>query len=121
LEHTEYNQEYDLSEVKAVSVEGDAYPIAFEGYAHSHQFVNGYHIYVTYVQREISEELHYYYVNAAFEVMQEGTLASAGGDEGSWSYSYGEFSKDFSVYQIASASGEGLDTSDFSTELIYFE
>ncbi len=52
--------------------------------------------------------------------MHEGTLASAGGDEGSWSYRYGEFSKDFSVYQINYAAGDGLDTSDFSTELINF-
>lgn len=52
--------------------------------------------------------------------MHEGTLASARGDEGSWSYRYGEFSKDFSVYQINYAAGDGLDTSDFSTELINF-
>jgi hypothetical protein len=111
----------DLQKVTAVSVEGDAYPVIFDGFAHSYQYVNGGHVYVTYVQEEISEELHYYYVNAAFEVLQDGVLASNGGDEGSWSYSYGEFSKDFSVYQYYHVEGEGADTTDFSSEKLYFD
>lgn len=121
LECTETNLTFDLQKVTAVSVEGDAYSVVFDGFAHSYQYVNGGHIYVTYIQGEISEELHYYYVNAAFEVLKEGTLASSGGDEGSWSYSYGEFSKDFSVYQIYHANGEGIDTSEFSSDIFYFD
>lgn len=121
LQHTEVKKNLDLSLVKAVSVEGDSYPIDFEGYAHSYQYVNGYHIYVSYIKREISEELHYYYVNAAFEVMKEGELASSGGDEGYWSYSYGEFSIDFSEYEINYVNGEGLDTMEYISDIIYFE
>lgn len=121
LEHTEVKKDLDLSKVKAVSMEGDPYPIDFKGYAQAYDYMNGYHFYITYIQGEISEELHYYYVNAAFEIIHEGTLASTGGDEGSWSYSYGEFSKDFSVYHIYYADGEGKDTSDYGSDIIYFE
>lgn len=121
LMHADVNENFDLSLLKAVSVEGDAYPINFQGYAHSYQYINGAHIYVTYILGEISEELHYYFVNQAFEVLDEGTLAYVGGDEGAWSYSYGEFSKDFSVYQQFYAEGEGLDTTDYSSDVFYFE
>ncbi len=121
LMHADANENFDLSLIKAVSVEGDVYPISFEGYAHSYQYVNGGHIYVTYILGEISEELHYYYVNTAFEILDEGALAYVGGDEGAWSYSYGEFSKDFSVYHEFYAEGEGLDTTDYSSNVFYFE
>ncbi|MFT5819366.1 MAG: hypothetical protein ACI8ZM_000589 [Crocinitomix sp.] len=121
LEHTTTNFIFDMQKVNAVSVEGDAYPIEFVGFAHSYQYVNGGHIYVTYDYSETREELKYYYVNAAFEVLQKGILAYRGEDKEAWSYGYGEFSKDFSIYEMYHVSGEGKDTTNYTSEFFYFE
>ena len=95
--------------------------IPFVGYAHSYRYYEGKMLFVTYEMQEITQVFHYYYVDENFKVLEEGELATNGGDEGAWGYSYGEFSKDFSVYERKFAAGEGKDTFDFGTEMIYFD
>lgn len=122
LEKLTYDEENDLSVYNWVnSPYSSRYSIAFKGYAHSYKKINGNHLFVAYEPREISQAMVYYYTDPSFEVLQTGELASNGGDEGSWFHSYGEFSKNFSVYEFIEVDGFAGDTDAVSKDVFYFD
>jgi hypothetical protein len=126
VEKTAYDQEHDLFKITSLHIveddgEKNIRPIGFEGYGHSQKWINGNRLLVTYNQGEISEEFYFYYVDSNYMILKEGYLASNGGDEGTWYYSYGEFSKDNSVYEMTKVEGEALDTFDINTTIINFD